>query len=97
MITQKTFTKEDNIFATLMGKGKIIKTIVGKNFSDISEIVKMITSNCGDYRGLAELSVRNQSQGWSFNMLLSMNNVLPTSERIEAEPPRDGLQYCFAF
>lgn len=45
MITQKTFTKEDNIFATLMGKGKIIKTIVGKNFSDISEIVKMITSN----------------------------------------------------
>ena len=96
MTTQKTFTKGDNVFATLVGKGKIIKTIVGKNFTNISQIVKMITSNCGDYQGLAELNVRNQSQGWSLNMLLSMSNILPARDNIENTPARDGLQYRLA-
>ena len=89
MTNVKQIQKEDNIFATIVSKGETLKTIVGKNFTNINEVIKQITSSCNDFRGLAQLTVRNQSQGWYFNTLLRINN--------QADQPRDGLQYRFAF
>lgn len=95
MATTRTITKEDNVFATLISRGKTIKSIVSRNFSGINDIINIMCNNCGDYRGLAHLNVRNQSQGWSMNMLLRINNC--SKKHQEKEPARDGLQYCFSF
>lgn len=93
MADVRTMTKEDNVFATLISRGKTLKSIVGHNFSCLNEVIKMMCHNCGDFRGLAQLNVRNQSQGWSINMLLRIDN----STQRNPEPPRDGLQYRLAF
>lgn len=96
MTIAKTLRKEDNVFATLVAKGKTLKTIVGNNFSNLSELIRLGCKSCGDYRGLAQLNVRNQSQGWSMNMLLMIDSkVAGSCNRADAEPPLDGLQYCF--
>lgn len=53
---------------------------------------------CGNHRGLVQLGVRNQSQGWNLNMLLCVGgDELPARLNNEIEPPRDGLQYRLAF
>lgn len=85
------------MFATLVARGKTLKSIVGNNFSCLNEIIKLMCHNCGDFRGLAQLNVRNQSQGWSMNMLLKIGNTSHSHRTNEQEPPRDGLQYRFAF
>lgn len=97
MANVKTLTKDDNVFATLVAKGKVLKTLVGRNFSSLNQVMKMVCAGCGEYRGLAQLSVRNQSQGWNMNMLLRIDGVIPARECAEPEPLRDGLQYRFAF
>lgn len=95
MADVRTMTKEDNVFATLVSRGKTLKSIVGRNFSELNEIVQLMCLNCGDFHGLAQLNVRNQSQGWSISMLLNINNK--AKRHIEAEPQRDGLQYRLSF
>lgn len=84
MTTTRTIAKEDNVFATLISRGKTLKSIVSRNFSGINDIINTMCNNCGDYRGLAHLNVRNQSQGWSINMLLRINNS--TKKYQEKEP-----------
>lgn len=95
MTTSRTLTKEDNVFATLFSQGKTIKSIVSRNFTKINDIINIMCNSCGDYRGLAHLNIRNQTQGWSMNMLLRINNCEKNLK--EKEPARDGLQYCFSF
>lgn len=98
MANIKTLTKGDNIFATLVAKGKILKTLVGRNFTNLNQVVKMACGNCEGYRGLAQLSVRNQSQGWNVNMLLRIDRgESAVTTNSEKEPLLDGLQYRFAF
>ena len=93
MTNIKQIQKEDNIFATIASKGKTIKSIVGKNFNNINEVIKLLTSSCYDFRGLVQLTIRNQSQGWNINMLLRINNTFACAK----EQPHDGLQYRFTF
>lgn len=99
MIHSKTISKEDNVFATIIAKGKTIKSIVDRNFTNINEVINAITSECQDYCGLAQLNVRNQSQGWALNLLLRINNKQQrqfTSQKLHSQP-HDGLQYRLAF
>ncbi|MBQ7941824.1 MAG: hypothetical protein IJ328_05390 [Muribaculaceae bacterium] len=97
MADTRTINREDNIFATLASKGKPIKALMGQNFSGISEVIKTICSYTDDFRGLAQLNIRNQSQGWSINMLLRIDTKPQPQLQTEPEPPHDGLQYRFAF
>lgn len=98
MTNLRTISKSDNIFITLIAAGRTIKTIVSRNFSNLNEVIKMASMGCGNHRGLVQLGVRNQSQGWNLNMLLRVGgDELPARLNNEIEPPRDGLQYRLAF
>ena len=93
----RIFTKKDNVFATIMLKGKILKAIVGNNFTDLSDVINYVCKDFNENVGLVQLNVRNQSQGWSMNMLLNIAQTRIKHFVQEVEPRRDGLQYCFAF
>ncbi len=93
----RTIKQEDNIFATLIHQGKTVKSIVGKNFNEINDIIKLICCSCNNFRGLAQLNIRNQSQGWKMNMLLRINNITQKKSHPEPEPLLDGLQYRLSF
>lgn len=100
MTILRTMNRDDNVFATLSSYGKTVKSIVGRNFTSINDVIKMMTTGCKDFRGLAQLSIRNQTQGWSMNMLLRIDNRASKTANqpaTEQEPPHDGLQYRFAF
>lgn len=96
MTDTRTLKREDNVFATLIHHGKTLKSIVGHNFTEINDIIKIICYNCNNFRGLAQLNIRNQSQGWSMNMLLRINNQTTTKTLSEPKPLLDGLQYRLA-
>lgn len=96
MTELKTMNRDDNVFATLVAKGKTLKSFCGKNFNNLGELVRMMCVNCDGYRGLAQLNIRNQSQGWSLNLLLMIDNRNSKVGMTQTiEPPRDGLQYRF--
>ena len=92
----RALKREDNVFATLFHHGKPLRSIVGHNFTEINDIIKLICCNCTDYRGLAQLSIRNQSQGWSMSMLLRINNKTSIKYNHEPKALLDGLQYRLA-
>lgn len=97
MADLRMFTKKDNVFATLMSKGKILKAIMGSDFSNISDVVKHVCKDINETVGLVQLSVRNQSQGWSVNMLLNIRGNLQREFSGSQETCRDGLQYRLMF
>lgn len=96
MANTKIFKREDNVFATLIHHGKTLKSIVGRNFTELNDIIKLMCCSCNDFRGLAQLKIRNQSQGWCMNMLLRINNQTKDESLSEPKPLLDGLQYRLA-
>lgn len=61
----------DLIFATLIVGGKVIASVCRNNFASINDIVKFIATSAGRFMGLAQLNIRNKTQGWSMNMALA--------------------------
>ena len=72
MITARNINREDTVFATLTALGNTINSLSGRNFTDTREVTRMICDSCKGYRGLAHLTIRNQSQGWSIKILLKI-------------------------
>ena len=95
--TQKTISREDNIFATIVINGKTIHTIASKNFSSINEVMNMATSQCERVRGLAHLYIRNQSQGWSMDMLIRINTPATSATETHYMSKLEGRQYTLPF
>ncbi len=69
--TATTLMIGDQIFATLMLGGKTLVSVCKSNFATIDEVVKFITSAAGRFMGLAQLSIRNKTQGWTTNIALT--------------------------
>ena len=63
----------DNIFVCLTQNGKSLLNLYGNEFAGISEIVKFAYLKAKHCFGIATLNVRNQSQGWSYNIPLMLN------------------------
>lgn len=99
MTTHKSISKDDNIFASIVAQGKTIKSIYAHNFTSINEIINMMTTDCDSHCGLVQLNIRNQSQGWAFNMLFRISDTLSRTlrRRSQSQQPHDGLQYRLAF
>ena len=62
-----------NIFVCLTQNGKSLLNLYGNEFAGISEIVKFAYLKAKHCFGIATLNVRNQSQGWSYNIPLMLN------------------------
>ncbi|MBQ2075067.1 MAG: hypothetical protein II691_01650 [Muribaculaceae bacterium] len=66
-----TLTSSDQVFATLEVGGKVLASVCKSNFSTVDDIVRFVCSMAGRFMGLARLSIRNKTQGWSMNMALA--------------------------
>jgi hypothetical protein len=77
MNTFNNIKTTDQVIATLESNGKILARISNRNFANINEVVKLITTTVGHYWGLAKLTIRNRTQGWSMSMALSSRVALP--------------------
>lgn len=64
-------SSSDQIFATLVVGGKVMANVCKCNFSSVDEIVRLVSSLAGRFMGLARLSIRNKTQGWTMNMALA--------------------------
>jgi hypothetical protein len=69
--TATTLSRNDQIFATLEVGGKIMASVSKSNFTTINDVVRFICSIAGRFMGLARLSIRNKTQGWTMNMALA--------------------------
>lgn len=69
--TSTTISTSDQIFATLEVGGKIMASVSKNNFSTINDVVRFICSITGRFIGLARLSIRNMTQGWTMNLALA--------------------------
>ncbi|MBO4721690.1 MAG: hypothetical protein J5629_02025 [Muribaculaceae bacterium] len=67
----------DQIFATLMVGGKVLASVCRNNFANINDVVRFICTNAGRFMGLAQLNIRNKTQGWSMNLALSSRKSIP--------------------
>ena len=94
MINTHTLSGSDQIIATLQGEGKILATISKKNFQSIDEIVNFMINIAGKFIGLAKLTIRNRTQGWTMNMALSAKRQTSTATLAPSlSMPREGRQY----
>lgn len=75
--TATTLSASDQVFATLMLGGKTLVSVCKSNFNSIDDIVRFITSSAGKFMGLAQLNIRNKTQGWAMNMSLATTPVHP--------------------
>lgn len=85
--TASTIKTGDQIFATLILGGKIIASVCKSNFASIDEVVRFITGTAGRFMGLAQLSIRNKTQGWSTSMSLATRQAQQPARRL---PQRQG-------
>ncbi len=61
----------DLVFATLEANGQIIARLSAMNFGSVGDVVKAIYKLAGKFVGMARVSIRNKSQGWSKVLMLS--------------------------
>ncbi len=61
----------DLVFATLEANGQIIARLSAMNFGSVGDVVKAIYQLAGKFVGMARVSIRNKSQGWSKVLMLS--------------------------
>ena len=66
-----SLSTSDQVFATLEVGGRILASVCKSNFASIDDIVRFIYSVAGRFMGLARLSIRNKTQGWTMNMALA--------------------------
>lgn len=59
------FQTDDVVFATLTQRGKTIANVCLSGISSMSHVLKNIREQIPGLLGMATLSVRNSSQGWS--------------------------------
>lgn len=88
----KTFSNtqvsaSDQIVAQLEMNGRTLARVSNRNFHSVDEIVAMIQALAGKFMGLARLTIRNQTQGWSKVMMLATHRcAAPAYSRYASRP-----------
>lgn len=94
--TRTSLSTSDQIFATLEVGGKVMASVSKNNFSSIEDIVRFIYSVAGRFMGLARLSIRNKTQGWTMNMALASRQNQPRQAYAAALPSQYRQASLFA-
>lgn len=88
----------DKIVAQLECNGQVLARVSNNNFHNIDEVVGMIQALSGKFLGLARLTIRNQTQGWSRVMTLATRRcAAPAYSPSSAAPVMQGRQYVIPF
>jgi len=69
--TQHKMENGDQIFATLVCNGTTIVNVMQNNFASMEDVMRYVMTKAGIFGGLARVKVRNASQGWSTDMMVS--------------------------
>lgn len=94
--TRTTLSTSDQIFATLEVGGKVMASVSKSNFSSVEDIVRFIYSIAGRFMGLARLSIRNKTQGWTMNLALAARQNRPCPSYQAALPNQYRQASLFA-
>lgn len=87
----------DQIVAQLEVNGHVLARVSNRNFRDIDEVVGMIQALAGKFLGLARLTIRNQTQGWSKVMTLATRRCAAPAYSRPSTPVMHGRQYVIPF
>ena len=88
----------DRIVAQLESNGQVMARVSTSNITSIDEIVNMVRALAGKIMGLARLTIRNQTQGWSRVIsLASRGCAAPVYSRPTRLPAMQGRQYLIPF
>ena len=87
----------DKIVAQLEINGRVLARVSNRNFHNIDEIVAMIQALAGKFLGLARLTIRNQTQGWSKVMMLATRRCAAPAYSRPIAPVMQGRQYLIPF
>ncbi len=94
--TRTSLSTSDQIFATLEVGGKVMASVSKSNFSSVEDIVRFIYSMAGRFMGLARLSIRNKTQGWTMNLALASRQNQPRPAYSAALPSQYRQASLFA-
>ena len=90
-----TLSTTDHIIATIEVNGRLLASVSKSNFTSLQEVAKFLIAMSGKFIGLAKLTIRNKTQGWTTTMAYALRNNKPGNMRTMSlnGTPRDGLQY----
>lgn len=91
-----TISTSDQIMAQLEINGRVLVRLSRNNFSSIDEVVGLAYALAGRFMGLARLTIRNKSQGWSQVMSLATRRGSAPTRHAPA-PLLQGQQYLIPF
>lgn len=87
----------DQVLATLEANGRVLASINKCNFKNVDDVIRFVSAMAGQFWGLAKLTIRNRTQGWSLNVAVAGKRVpslaLGGDSATPAFMPHDGLQY----
>ena len=87
----------DKIVAQLECNGQVLAHVSNCNFHNVDEVVGMIQAVAGKFLGLARLTIRNQTQGWSKVMMLATRRSAAPAYNRPIAPMMQGRQYVIPF
>ena len=88
----------DHIVAQLENNGRVIAKVSTSNIGSIDELIGMVRTLAGKFMGLARLTIRNQTQGWSRVIALASRRCsAPSYSRPTPLPTMQGRQYLIPF
>ena len=96
--SNKPLNATDQIVAQLESNGRVLASVTACNIASIDEIILMVKTLAGKFMGLARLTVRNKTQGWSqIISLASRHCAAPAYSRPTPQPTMQGRQYLIPF
>ncbi|MBR1543767.1 MAG: hypothetical protein IJ626_02605 [Muribaculaceae bacterium] len=75
MITtvKNRISPSDQVFASIENNGRVLATMNKSNFSSTEDVMRLIMSMAGKWMGVAKISIRNKSQGWTENRAIALS------------------------
>ena len=63
----------DQVFATIENNGRVLATMNKSDFSSKDDVVRVIMAMAGRWIGVAKVSIRNKSRGWTENRAVALS------------------------
>lgn len=84
----------DVIFASIQCNGRTLASIKQTNFSSIEDVMRCIVSMAGQFYGMAQVQVRNMTQGWRTAMPVASQHRIALPRITPVAPVmHSGMQY----
>ncbi len=83
--TSLKINKGDQVFATMEANGRIIARLCAIDFGCIGDVINAVYTLAGMFAGIARVSIRNKSRGWSTVMMLMRRTTVAARTAIATD------------